>query len=67
MKYSGYYKEKEKTNDKNRFKKAHMKRAEEGGFKCLAGHEFELERVTIDKRSKYDKLNFLFKNVKTVH
>lgn len=62
MKYSGYYKEKEKTNDKNRFKKNHMKRTEEGGFICPAGHEFELEKVTIDERSDYEKLNFLFRN-----
>lgn len=28
-----------------------MKRTEEGGFICPAGHEFELEKITIDERS----------------
>ncbi|WRK54755.1 transposase [Coprobacillaceae bacterium CR2/5/TPMF4] len=64
MKYAGYYKEKEKTNEKNRFKKTHMKRTEDGGFICPAGYEFEIEKVTIDSRSNYDKINFLFRNNK---
>lgn len=64
MKYAGYYKEKEKTNEKNRFKKPHMKRTEDGGFICPAGYEFEIEKVTIDSRSNYDKINFLFRNNK---
>ncbi|WP_270470002.1 transposase [Faecalibacillus faecis] len=44
MKYSGYYKSQEKTNEKNKFHKKHMKRTEEGNFICPADHEFELEK-----------------------
>lgn len=62
MKYSGYYKEKEKTNEKNQFKKEHLERTYEGGFICPQGHEFELENVTKDSRSQYDKVNMLFRN-----
>jgi len=62
MKYSGYYKEKEKTTDKNKFNKSQMKRTEEGGFICPGGHEFELVKVTKDSRSEYSRLNMLFKN-----
>ncbi|WRK52623.1 transposase [Coprobacillaceae bacterium CR2/5/TPMF4] len=41
-----------------------MKRTEDGGFICPAGYEFEIEKVTIDSRSNYDKINFLFRNNK---
>ena len=61
MKYSGYYKSQEKTNEKNKFHKKHMKRTEEGNFICPAGHEFELEKVTQDSRSEYEKINMHFR------
>ena len=38
-----------------------MKRTEEGNFICPAGHEFELEKVTQDSRSKYEKINMHFR------
>lgn len=62
MKYSGYNKENEKTNDKNKFKKTHMKRTEEGGFICPEGYEFDIEKVVEDRRSEYEKINVIFRN-----
>jgi transposase len=57
MKYSGYYKEKEKTTEKNKFQTRHLKKDENNNYICPAGHMFELEKETIDKRSLYPKVN----------
>ena len=57
MKYSGYYKEKEKVTDKNRFKSVHFTKNEEGDFICPAGYAFELEKETEDSRGVYPRIN----------
>lgn len=62
MKYSGYYKEKEKTTQKNQFKLIHFKRDENNQFVCPAGHTFELEKETIDNRGIYPKKNKILIN-----
>jgi len=62
MKFSGYYKKKEKKSEKNQFLKSQMKRTEEGGFICPAGHEFDVEKVVEDKRSDYGRINTIFVN-----
>lgn len=62
MKYSGYYKEKEKTTKKNQFKVSHFKRDENNQFVCPAGHPFELEKETLDTRSIYPKKNKTLRN-----
>lgn len=53
MKYSGYYKEKEKTTKKNQFKTRHFKRDENNQFVCPEGYHFEVEKETIDIRGLY--------------
>lgn len=62
MKHSGYYKDKEKTNDKNRFQTKHLERSEDGGFICPAGHAFEVEKEVEDSRSIYKKVNTIYVN-----
>lgn len=57
MKYSGYYKEKEKRTEKNKFKLIHFERDENNQFVCPAGHTFEVEKETIDTRSMYPRKN----------
>lgn len=57
MKYSGYYKKKEKVTDKNRFKSIHFSKDEAGQIICPAGNAFELENETVDTRSMYHKIN----------
>ncbi len=39
-----------------------MKRTEEGGFICPAGHEFDVEKVVKDTRSEYERINITFIN-----
>jgi len=62
MKYSGYYQEKEKKKETNKFQKNQLERTEEGGFICPAGHEFDVEKVVLDSRSEYEKINTIFRN-----
>ncbi|WP_270640775.1 transposase, partial [Longibaculum muris] len=57
MKYSGYYKEREKATQKNQFKLIHFKRDEKNQFVCPAGHTFELEKETIDRQGEYERIN----------
>lgn len=57
MKYSGFYKEDEKTTEKNKYQKRHLKRDENNNFVCPAGYTFELEKETVDHRSQYKKIN----------
>ncbi len=62
MKYSGYYKEKEKTTEKNKYQLKHLKRDENNNFVCPAGHAFELEKETIDTRSLSPRKNRILIN-----
>lgn len=62
MKYSGYYKEKEKTTQKNRFKLIHFQRDENNQFICPEGYTFELKKETIDMRGIYPKKNKILVN-----
>ena len=62
MKYSGYYKEREKATQKNQFKLIHFKRDEKNQFVCPAGHTFELDKETIDTRGIYQKKNRMLVN-----
>lgn len=57
MKYSGYYKEKEKVTEKNRYKSIHFIKDDEGNYICPAGHAFELEKETIDRQGEYERIN----------
>ena len=62
MKYSGYYKEREKATQKNQYKLIHFKRDEKNQFVCPAGHTFELDKETIDTRGIYPKKNRMLVN-----
>lgn len=62
MKYSEYYKEKEKKTNKNKFQTCHLDRTEDGEFICPAGHEFEIEKRVVDKRSIYERTNTVYVN-----
>lgn len=55
VKYGGMHAESKKTNDKNRYQKAHM-RQEDGSYRCPQGHEFVKISERIDKRGQYDKV-----------
>ena len=57
MKYPGFYEEKTKTNDKNRFRATHFERTEDGGFICPAGHAFDVDKETKDTRGVYERTN----------
>lgn len=61
MKYSGYFKENEKTNKKNQFKAAHM-RQKDGSYVCPAGHEFEFIKETENRTGIYVKKNQTLEN-----
>lgn len=54
MKYSGIYKEQEKTNEKNQFQAVRM-RQEDGSYRCPQGHIFEEKFRTISKKGLYDR------------
>ena len=61
MKYSGYYKEKEKTNKKNQFKISKM-RQEDGTYRCPGGYEFEFVKETVNTKGIYAKTNETLEN-----
>lgn len=57
MKYSGYFKEKEKRTNKNKYKFIHFDKDENGCYICPEGWAFEVVKETWDKRSLYPKKN----------
>lgn len=61
MKYSGYYKENEKTNKKNQFKISKM-RQEDGTYRCPGGYEFEFVKETVNTKGIYPKTNETLEN-----
>lgn len=54
--YSGYYKE-QKNSKKDTYKRFNFKKNATGTITCPEGKELVLEKVTVDKRTRYLKVN----------
>ncbi|MEG0275216.1 MAG: transposase, partial [Longicatena sp.] len=57
IKYTMYSKEKEKKYKKNLYSKANWMKDESGRYICPAGHAFTCTSESVDKRSKYLRIN----------
>lgn len=57
IKYTMYSKEKETSYQKKKFVKANWTKNENGRYICPAGHEFSCIGETVDKRSRYYRIN----------
>ena len=62
LKYSGQEKKKEKVNEKNMFKLAHMERTKDGTPICPAGYSFDIEKVKITYKGTYPMVTIDYKN-----
>ena len=57
--YSGYYKEK-KNSKKDKYKNYRFQKDENGIMRCPLGEELDIEKVTMDHRSEYPKMNISY-------
>lgn len=57
VKYTMYSKEKEKKYQGNEFNKKNWQKNENGEYVCPAGHGFHFVSESVDKRSRYHRIN----------
>ena len=57
IKYTMYSKEKERKYQKDIFKRTNWKKNEYGEYQCPAGHVFHYIGESVDKRSRYHRIN----------